>query len=94
MPKVLPSKNFLDTGMKGKTLVAGVGGVESNFLIQSVPCVRSYNHQDLPAILVFIEYLCALEVGLSDVTFDPENGITNSSLTCVHEFMATSLLSL
>lgn len=42
-------------------MLVGVGGVESSFLLQSVPCIRSYDHPDLPAIMVFIEYLIALE---------------------------------
>ena len=43
-------------------MIAGVAGVESSFLVQSVPCVKEYNHPDLPAIMVFSECLCALEV--------------------------------
>ena len=38
--------------------------MDSNFLIQMTPCVTSHMHPDLPAIMVFIEYLCALEVTL------------------------------
>ena len=45
-------------------MIAGVAGVESSFLVQSVPCVREYAHHDVPAIMVFCEYLCALEVCL------------------------------
>jgi Zn-dependent M16 (insulinase) family peptidase len=58
-----PSLSFLADrdSAAGKTLVVGVGGVESNFLVQSVPCVQSHDHPDYPAILVFIEYLTALE---------------------------------
>ena len=44
--------------------IAGVAGVESNFLAQMTPCVTSHSHPDLPAIMVFMEYLCALEVRL------------------------------
>ena len=62
LPPILPPSHCLSDTAAGKTLVAGVGGVESNFLIQSVPCVRSHDHPDYPAILVFIEYLTALEV--------------------------------
>ncbi|CAI8039021.1 Uncharacterized protein C05D11.1 [Geodia barretti] len=61
LPPILPPSHSLSATAAGKTLVAGVGGVESNFLIQSVPCVRSHDHPDYPAILVFIEYLTALE---------------------------------
>ena len=36
--------------------------MESNFLYLSLPCDVDYNHPDLPAIMVFAEYLVALEV--------------------------------
>jgi len=39
-----------------------VAGVESNFLALMTPCVTSHLHPDLPAIMVFMEYLSALEV--------------------------------
>ena len=63
LPPILPPSHSLATDFAaGKTLVVGVGGVESNFLVQSVPCIKSHDHPDYPAILVFIEYLTALEV--------------------------------
>ena len=62
LPPILPSSLSLNPTATGKTLVAGVGGVESNFFVQSVPCIKSHDHADYPAILVFIEYLTALEV--------------------------------
>ena len=43
-------------------MIAGVSGIESNYLIQTVPCIKEYNHPDLAAIMVFSECLCALEV--------------------------------
>ena len=61
-PSILPSSESLNPSATGRTLVAGVGGVESNFLIQSVRCITSHDHPDYPAILVFIQYLTALEV--------------------------------
>ena len=42
--------------------IVGVGSVESQFLIQTVPCVTDYTDADLAPIMVYIEYLCALEV--------------------------------
>ena len=62
LPHILPSHLSLLPTSAGRTLVAGVGGVESNFLVQSVPCIKSHDHPDYPAILVLIEYLTALEV--------------------------------
>uniref|UniRef100_UPI00358F5AD4 uncharacterized protein C05D11.1-like isoform X2 n=1 Tax=Myxine glutinosa TaxID=7769 RepID=UPI00358F5AD4 len=42
-------------------VIVGVGAVESSYLIQTVPCVTSCLDPNLPAIMVFIEYLTALE---------------------------------
>ena len=62
LPHIHPSHHTLHPSSAGKTLIAGVGGVESNYLVQSIPCIKSHDHPDYPAILVFIEYLTALEV--------------------------------
>ncbi len=62
MPSISPSKQFLKDDCIGRAVVAGVTGVESNFLIQSTEGVDCFTHPDYPAILVFMEYLCALEV--------------------------------
>ena len=53
---------------KGKSAI-GIGSVESAYLLQTCKGVDSYNHPDYPAILVFIEYLCALEVKIFCNTF-------------------------
>ena len=45
--------------------MAGVGGVDSSYLVLSLPSITDHNHVDYPAILVFIEYLCCLEVGVT-----------------------------
>ena len=63
MVAVLPASTFVKSCVGGVAQVAGVGGVESSFLTQSVACVTSQSHPDYPALLVLIEYLCALEVG-------------------------------
>ena len=39
----------------------GVGSVDSAFLSQHCNGVDSYHDPDYPAMLVFVEYLCALE---------------------------------
>ncbi|KAJ8023724.1 hypothetical protein HOLleu_36243 [Holothuria leucospilota] len=41
--------------------IIGVGSVESSFFVQTVECVDSFSHVDLPAIMVYMECLCALE---------------------------------
>lgn len=46
----------------GRTLIAGVGGLESNYLIQTLPCINDYSHPDLPSIMIYMEVLGTLEV--------------------------------
>ncbi|XP_071452193.1 uncharacterized protein C05D11.1-like [Hetaerina americana] len=41
--------------------VLGVGCVESGFLEQCTNCISDFYHQDLPALLLFIQYLTQLE---------------------------------
>lgn len=60
MQKVPRDETFL-SGKKQQSAI-GIGSVESAYLLQTCQGVNSYNHPDYPAILVFIEYLCALEV--------------------------------
>ena len=62
LPAIPPARRSLRLDAAGQTLIAGVAGVESNFLYLSLPCDVDYNHPDLPAIMVFAEYLVALEV--------------------------------
>ena len=62
LPLILPRRKFCSSAARGRTMLAGVGGVESNFMLLTTPCVTSHDHPDLPAILVYIECLCALEV--------------------------------
>ena len=42
-------------------MVVGVGAVESSFFMQATPSVSSFDHEDIPAILVFVQYLTQLE---------------------------------
>ncbi|XP_071956159.1 uncharacterized protein C05D11.1-like [Antedon mediterranea] len=42
-------------------VIVGVGSVESAFFIQTIPSISSYMDPDLPALMVYMEYLCALE---------------------------------
>ena len=44
-----------------KSVIVGVGSVESSYLVQVVPCVNSYLQEDLAAIKVFIQYITQLE---------------------------------
>ena len=43
-------------------MIAGVGSVESQFMIQTVPAITDFTDPDLPAVMVYMECLCALEV--------------------------------
>ena len=42
-------------------VIIGVGSVESNYLVQTAQLPLSYDHPDLPALHVFIQYLTQLE---------------------------------
>jgi len=41
--------------------IVGVGSVESAFLLRTCQGIDSYEHPDYPALLVYVQYLCALE---------------------------------
>ena len=61
IPPVKRSSAFLaDSPGHGK--IVGVGAVESSFLYQTTKCIDSFDHPDLPAIMVFLECLTTLEV--------------------------------
>eukprot|EP00794_Sanderia_malayensis_P015884 gene15884-17484_t len=81
--------------------IVGIGAVESAFLYQSAPCIDSFTHHDYPALLVLIEYLCALEgplwrqirgLGLSyhySISVDPSSGkLTFILMKSTHIFSA------
>ena len=61
-PAVSLSMSLLQDLSCGRTTLAGLGSVESSYLIQSAPCIKTPDHSDLPSIMVLIEYLGALEV--------------------------------
>ena len=65
LPDVPLTHTFHEPEVWGKSCVAGVGGVDSSYLVLTLPSITDHNHEDYPAILVFIEYLCCLEVGFS-----------------------------
>jgi len=76
----------LRNGFPARSMVCAVASVESGFLLQSTPCVTDFDHADLPAIMVFNEYLTCLEgpfwkqirgLGLSysySIMVDPHDG--------------------
>ncbi|XP_071154933.1 uncharacterized protein C05D11.1-like [Mytilus edulis] len=59
--KVKPSLEFITAEKPHSRIVIGVGSVESSFLIQAVPCISDFYHKDLPAVMVFIQYMTQLE---------------------------------
>ncbi|ESO83908.1 hypothetical protein LOTGIDRAFT_222342 [Lottia gigantea] len=49
------------TEVKEKSILAGIGSIESAYLYIAVPCINDFNHPDLPSIQVLIQYLTQLE---------------------------------
>jgi hypothetical protein len=45
---VLPLGGGGDTGVIDKSVIVGVGSVESSYLVQALPCVTSFSDPDLP----------------------------------------------
>lgn len=52
---------LLDMSEADRGFVAGIGSIESSFLIQCAPCIASYTDPDYPALRVLIQYLTQLE---------------------------------
>ena len=50
----------IDKAPMGEVIV-GVGSVETSFFLRAVPTVKSFTHDDLPAINVFLQYVTQLE---------------------------------
>ncbi|XP_064646790.1 uncharacterized protein C05D11.1-like [Lineus longissimus] len=83
---IVPSYELYNEMSNLHGLICGVGSVESSYLTQSVPCVQSFEDPDLPAIMVYIQYLTQLEgpmwrqirgLGLSyhySISVQPETG--------------------
>lgn len=47
---------------EGNGCLVGLGCVDSAFLCQTVSTIRDFNDPDLPALLVFIQYVTQVEV--------------------------------
>ena len=60
--KYLSDDNYIAKYVIPRGAIAGVGSVESNFLVQCVESINSFNHPDLAPLLVLMQYLTQLEV--------------------------------
>lgn len=61
---VVPDWMFIEPNRKvdGKQgAVVGMGSVESSFLLQAVPSINDFSHEDLPSVMLFLQYLTQLE---------------------------------
>lgn len=64
MPVLSSSRLLIDpSAAPPNGSIVGVGSVESSFLVQTCQAIDSYADPDLPALMVFLQYLCAIEVG-------------------------------
>ena len=46
-------------------LVIGVGSVESAYLVSATPSMTQHDHEDLPALMVLIQYLTQVSIDVS-----------------------------
>ncbi|KAF7998270.1 hypothetical protein HCN44_009668 [Aphidius gifuensis] len=63
MLEVIPDWKLLKpyNEIKIKGSVLGLGCVDSAYSLQCAPCINDYKHQDLPTLLVCLQYLTQLE---------------------------------
>lgn len=48
-------------GGRKQAVIAGVGSVESCYLVQAAPSPIDFTHPDLPAVMVYSKYLTQME---------------------------------
>lgn len=46
-----------------RACAVGMGAIESSYFTQVTDCISDYNHPDLAALLIFVQYFTQLEVG-------------------------------
>ena len=62
-PEIVSDESLLYGENEGPAagVIVGVGSVESSFLIQTTRCSAGFEDPDLPALMVYIQYLTQLE---------------------------------
>jgi len=45
-----------------RACAVGMGAIESSYFIQVTDCINDFNHPDMAALLVFVQYFTQLEV--------------------------------
>lgn len=60
--KIIPDYKLMDyNGIASHGVILGMGCVESSFLFQAAPAINNFTDPDLPALMLFLQYLLQLE---------------------------------
>ena len=59
---VCPDYKLMDTGNKNSSCIVGLGCLESSFYYQAIPSINSFTDPDVPALMLYLQYLIQAEV--------------------------------
>lgn len=58
---VTPDSELIVSQSEAKNCVVGMGCIESSFLYHVTPCISTYNDPDVPALMIYLQYITQLE---------------------------------